>query len=519
MCINPHNLEEPECLSKLYIRRKDIDESTRIKIGIFANIFPRHGLITDLSRRYQVSRPFIYEQKRLVKGALSLLNKPVALEEKTLQWEENIKHLLLYRIRGGVSISKCSDFLSEHNSFNRSEGWISETIKYLGDLVGNVLTGWQGQVVFASDEIYMVNGVPVLVSVDPISSVILSITVCTELNKELWQSHWENLRSKNIIPLSIVGDEGKSLKAAHCIYKELVYQPDTFHAITQRFGKVLTRLEGQALRSIRKEYEREKVYLNAKSLSNQSKQKELYSKAQESSSKALSQLSDFKWLYVQINRQLKIVRSNGCIRTRKWAEGEVRAAIELMEETLNIDLEKEIQSVKNLLPDLFQYLDQAAVIYSFLEKQIPNYILPFYLAFWQYQRELTNLKKAKDKNRFKKSKEWLIQIIRDYQQEQPLLFEKEKQLVFAAINQIVQSSAMVECINSILRPIFNESKGQVSQQSLNLVMYWHNHRVYKKGKRKGKSPMELLTGNKDNIEWRQRIINLAKKDQALKKAA
>jgi len=316
----------------------------------------------------------------------------------------------------------------------------------------------------------------------------------------------------------LVGDEGTSLKAAHLSsYKNLVYQPDTFHAITQRFGKILSSLEASTLRLIAQEYKRESIYLNAKSENNQAKQKQKYEKAQQASLKSLSLLSDFTWLYGHINSQLKVVRSDGSIRTKQSAEGEVKAALELMEETLAFDLKQPIKAVRKLLPDLFQYLEQAKEVYSFLEKQIPGYILPFYLAYWQYLRKLGNLKKAKSKNRLTKAKQWLIEIMEAYRKAHPQVFEKQKQMVFAAMQGVVQSSAMVECINSILRPLFNESKGQVSQQMLNLVMYWHNHRIYKRGKRKGKSPMELLTEKQSEVDWKQGIIDLAVKQELLKK--
>ena len=32
-------------------------------------------------------------------------------------------------------------------------------------------------------------------------------------------------------------------------------------------------------------------------------------------------------------------------------------------------------------------------------------------------------------------------------------------------------------------------------------MFYHNHRRYKAGKRKGKTPMELLTGRKQQEDW------------------
>jgi hypothetical protein len=36
---------------------------------------------------------------------------------------------------------------------------------------------------------------------------------------------------------------------------------------------------------------------------------------------------------------------------------------------------------------------------------------------------------------------------------------------------------------------------------LNLIMFYHNHRRYLAGKRKGSTPMELLTGKKQENDW------------------
>ena len=49
---------------------------------------------------------------------------------------------------------------------------------------------------------------------------------------------------------------------------------------------------------------------------------------------------------------------------------------------------------------------------------------------------------------------------------------------------------------SILRPFLNGSKNHVSQETLNLIMFYHNHRRYMAGKRSGRTPMEILTGKK-----------------------
>lgn len=60
---------------------------------------------------------------------------------------------------------------------------------------------------------------------------------------------------------------------------------------------------------------------------------------------------------------------------------------------------------------------------------------------------------------------------------------------------------MVECINSILRPILTNSKNQVTQEFLNTFMFYHNHRRYHAGNRYGKTPMEILTGKELQCDW------------------
>ena len=89
-------------------------------------------------------------------------------------------------------------------------------------------------------------------------------------------------------------------------------------------------------------------------------------------------------------------------------------------------------------------------------------------------------------------------------------FEETKQIVFAHLNTIVQSSAIVENINSIVRNFLNSSRNHINQNMLNLLMFYHNHRIYKGGLRKGKTPMELLTGQKQDKDWLDLLFEEAK---------
>ncbi len=74
------------------------------------------------------------------------------------------------------------------------------------------------------------------------------------------------------------------------------------------------------------------------------------------------------------------------------------------------------------------------------------------------------------------------------------------------MNSVIRSSSLVEMVNSILRTYLNQSKGQISQEFLNLIMFYHNHRRYKSGRRKGKAPIELLTGQTLEAHWLDLLV-------------
>jgi len=79
-------------------------------------------------------------------------------------------------------------------------------------------------------------------------------------------------------------------------------------------------------------------------------------------------------------------------------------------------------------------------------------------------------------------------------------------LVFDNLDSIVKASSLVEMVNALIRPYLNSCKGYITQETLNLIMFYHNHRRYKSGRRKGKAPIELLTGEALQADWVELFI-------------
>ncbi|WP_103919673.1 hypothetical protein [Candidatus Venteria ishoeyi] len=78
---------------------------------------------------------------------------------------------------------------------------------------------------------------------------------------------------------------------------------------------------------------------------------------------------------------------------------------------------------------------------------------------------------------------------------------------FEQFNGMVRSSSLIEMVNSQIRPYLNSCKGHTTQEHLNLIMFYHNHHRYKSGKRKGKAPIEILTGEKLEKNWLQLLFD------------
>jgi hypothetical protein len=87
--------------------------------------------------------------------------------------------------------------------------------------------------------------------------------------------------------------------------------------------------------------------------------------------------------------------------------------------------------------------------------------------------------------------------------------------VFDKLDSIVRASSLVEMVNSLLRPYPNSCKGQITQETLNLIMFYHNHRRYKSGKREGKAPLELLTGKPLEAPWWELLLQQVNPEQGV----
>jgi hypothetical protein len=160
-------------------------------------------------------------------------------------------------------------------------------------------------------------------------------------------------------------------------------------------------------------------------------------------------------------------------------------------------LPKLLKSIRSHLDDIVAPFEQAASIHAELLALLPQPIVDALVLAWHHEH-LSHQSKAQQKRYHQhESQQWLdfSEGLLDTQ------FASFQALVFEKLDTIVQSSSLVEMVNAFIRPYLNSSKGPITQETLNLIMFYHNHRRYKSGKRQGKAPIELLTGETLGADW------------------
>lgn len=297
---------------------------------------------------------------------------------------------------------------------------------------------------------------------------------------------------------------------------DVIRQSDTYPALAHRLGSWIAHPEKAADKAIALEYECEKKGDSAQSEHVQEKRGEAYAQAIEAADKAITLYDDFSYLYRCVLGELNLFDCHGELRSRQQAEEEILAGLALIEELKHPKIVAAVDKIKRAWPDLLHYFDIAKKVIS-EGKQLPlnETCLKAYCMAWQWGKIVRKTKKPDRKNRAKEQEQAYLDNA-EYWRPQELTDSQEE--IYSRLDNIVQSSAMVECINSIIRPYLNTTKNQVTQAQLNLIMHYHyhNHRRYRDGKRKNKTPMALLTGKEQTEDWISIILDtLRKKDPEL----
>jgi len=413
-------------------------------------------------------------------------------------------HILANKFEGKSSIDAISTLMKRFNIPFSSMGYISQYLSYVGKTLPNVLENESEGVqflCFADDEIFAKSS-PILITVEPISSAILRIELVDRRTADEWTGHYQALLENGLFPRLLVSDAGTALAAARKeMFSKTPWQSDTFHGLAHRLGDWVRRLEKSAETAIEIADKRINALASAKTESVIDKRLNSCFVADNECVQAIELYDDFNYLYYYLITQLNVFDSKSKLREHDEVKENMEIALELIESLNHKKINKAVTSIKNSLEDLLVYFSDAEIALENCQKLSDDRdaLQSLYLG-WQWNKAVIKSKHTFRTHKAIEQREFYLELA------ELLVGDKKKYLelkekVFEELDEIIQASSMVECINSILRPYLNTSKNQITQEFLNTFMFYHNHRRYHAGKRKGKTPMEILTGKEQKEDW------------------
>ena len=487
-----------EKFSPKFLILKELTPKMRLEIAsiaLTAQTLNTWGVISKLSKQYNVSRDFIYKLINTLKGISPIIFAPTKAIE-LFGKKDAVATMLNYRMVGRCSIESISELMKINSLPFSSVGSISQILSNIGGLLPSNIEldkNMKLVIMIASDEVFS-KSIPILITIDPISSAILRIEMAEKRDGEVWRKHFDEVKESGVSVIGVVRDEGKGLASgAKESLPEAIYQVDSYHAIAHRFGELVGKFEKKVTKL------------------KEADTKDGLEKNSKETDKAIELFNNFSYLYYCIINELKPFHNSGEIRNRTTAEGEIMAALELMQTLGDDEINKRVRGAIKVLPNLLNYFQQTKESIEECKKEkIDKEVLEFLSLAWQWGKAVIKAKNIDRKHRAIEQRDIYIFFAKELLKDR---YESISQLVFGKLELIIQASSMVECINSILRPYLNNSKNNVCQKFLNLFMFYHNHRQYRAGKRKGSSPIELLTGEVYKGNWVKLLMDYVEKEE------
>jgi hypothetical protein len=187
----------------------------------------------------------------------------------------------------------------------------------------------------------------------------------------------------------------------------------------------------------------------------------------------------------------------GRLRTHANVRSELPLLFDMIDEVDGTAMSKLLKPIRTHLDDMLVPFQQAEAIDAALRAVVPDEALAFLVLAWHHDH-LSSQARAKTTCDHQHERAcWLAcaaGLLDD-------TCDRLKALVCDQLDSIRRASSLVEMVHGLLRPSLKSCQGQLTQETFNLLMFSHNHRRDKSGKRKGKAPMARLTGEPFEAPW------------------
>ncbi len=493
-----------------FTRRPDLDPQTRIHIVKRAWLNQGvYGQMTQIAKYYQISRTFLYQL--LLAANLQL---EVLCSDEKLLFQKDHRHLeqliVLLRLEGKCSLLSIASIVKALEYHPNSVGYLSQFFHSAGQALPSVLVMSSKTLVFyLSDEIFAIHA-PILVTIDAQSTTILNIELASDRSAETWKAHFEALENHHFFSLGMASDRGLGLVAGYRAAVDMaLWVADYFHEFRDLF-ELLQQLERKAYAAIDKEYDAAQKFDHAKSASHLEKRLQHYETAHHAAEQAMALYDQLAILLHLLRETLHICSPHGRLRTVEGVRAELTLLLDMIAELDCAAIPHTLKPIHEHIDDMLVPFAQAEAMDVELRAVVPHEALDCLVLAWHHDH-LVYQSGSKQKRYHQREREFWFACAEGLLGD---AFDILKALVFDKLDSIVRASSLVEMVNSLIRPYLSSCKGQITQEALNLIMFYHNHRRYKSGKRQGKAPLELLTGEPLEAQWWELLLQQVNREEA-----
>ena len=487
-----------------------------------------YGVVTDLANAYSTNRQRVYDildrileafhpkppgptsqpEKALERRIAELEAENAALRARVAELEgelENSVEVTYQKVRDlsltlAVLPASYRDIrdviaLAYGEKHAPSEATVCGMVQYYGTIAGLILL--DAGVEFSNaclDEIFL-HQTPILTVVDPDSMTVGACERSEDRTGESWHtvlSHFPNLRH-------VISDEAKGIgKGVYLTDETMLHQKDLYHLLSE-ISRTTRRLEARLGKLLRAEEKAWQAWVEGR----------IYTKTMEKTLARIDRQLELMEQYYQALELLDFafssMTSDYQVNTREYGHQILSGVVQRLKSLateLNIDdligiLEKrasgclvfldQLQHELSSIPvelgsdsqftadEIRQWAIQEVCLQQAIADEPTDEVFSAYGELWEQVRSL------------KKLMPLFLQVVSEVK---GILYHPRR------------ASSLVECYNSILRPI-QQVKRYVSQEFLWLKALHHNMKSFKQGRRKGSSPFQLLGIDFGKQDWIQ----------------
>lgn len=459
-----------------------IDQRMHIVTSIIGQ--PRQwGLVTKLARASDLSRQSVYNMVERGREALSNSLLPEASGRPTpslvLSIDKNridrgIATLTTAAHASNEGVRIC---LEEMLEVRRSPGYVSGVLGWAKAGAHSRLESLcpPGAIRADLDEIFT-GSTPNLAVIDRDSLLILSLAHCDSRDSTAWGVVLLEQAARGVVVAEAASDGALGIAGG---LKEAavtsVHLGDLFHALRDLMV-VAGQLEKAAYAAIANEEQARLVEAEARAKQPRRGPKRRgqlsVALATAASTAAIRRFDDYRWLVSMVSVGVAPVEArSGRLRTAQEAAEALVAVVELLRGMGEARINRAAAKLERSIAGLVAYLKQLAGELAPWLERLGKETVELSGWGWQHRQRLGLTTEAAVEAAF------------------PGAQQAGVRAVWRALDNAHRGSSLVECINSLLRPHLLVHRG-ADQGLLDLLACYLNHRVFSRGKRQGKSPLQ-----------------------------